>query len=289
MNNRLFSDITKPRLSTHRARNIWGAWSILLLSFLPSTLTYGEETLIVAHRGASKDTPENTIPAFQLAWKQGADAIEGDFHLTQDGKIVCIHDGNTKKVAGKNLVVRESTLSDLQQLDVGAYRGKDFVGTRVPTIAEVFATVPEQKLIYVEIKCGPEIIPVLLDELQKSNLCNKQIIVISFKKEVIQELKAKAPQYKAYWLSGMKKDQSGNFRPSLETVLATLEAINADGFSSNQNVIDESYIESVIRNGYEYHVWTIDNVKTARRFKKWGAHSITTNVPGLIRKQLAEE
>ena len=51
--------------------------------------------MIVAHRGASQHAPENTIPAFELAWKNGADAIEGDFQLTKDGHIVCIHDENT--------------------------------------------------------------------------------------------------------------------------------------------------------------------------------------------------
>ena len=57
------------------------------------------DPLIVAHRGASHDAPENTLPAFELAWKQGADAIEGDFLLTKDNKIVCIHDGSTKRLA----------------------------------------------------------------------------------------------------------------------------------------------------------------------------------------------
>ena len=70
--------------------------------------------MIVAHRGASGEAPENTIPAFNLAWKQGADAIEGDFHLTKDGHVVCIHDANTKKVAGKNLVVKDTTLAELK-------------------------------------------------------------------------------------------------------------------------------------------------------------------------------
>ena len=78
---------------------------------------------LVAHRGASKDAPENTLPAFELAWKQGADAIEGDFYLTKDGKIVCFHDGDTKKITGKKLVVKDSTLAELQALDVGEWRG----------------------------------------------------------------------------------------------------------------------------------------------------------------------
>jgi len=53
--------------------------------------------LVVAHRDASFDVPENTLPAFKLAWEQGADAIEGDFLLTKDGHIVCIHDRTTKR------------------------------------------------------------------------------------------------------------------------------------------------------------------------------------------------
>jgi len=51
--------------------------------------------LIVAHRGASGAAPENTLASFELAWEQNSDAIEGDFRLTKDGVIVCIHDDNT--------------------------------------------------------------------------------------------------------------------------------------------------------------------------------------------------
>lgn len=245
--------------------------------------------MVVAHRGASRDAPENTMPAFKLAWEQGADAVEGDFHLTKDGQIVCIHDGNTKKVAGENLVVSRSTLGELRKLDVGAYRGKDFKSTVIPTIAEVFSTIPEQKKIYIEIKCGTEIIPALLEKINESGLKREQIVVISFNKKVIHELKARAPQYKALWLSGFKKDKSGKITPSLGTVLTTLKQIKADGFSSTKDIIDEVFIKSVKEEGYEYHVWTVDDVKTARRFKEWGAKSITTNVPGYMRRNLVEQ
>jgi glycerophosphoryl diester phosphodiesterase len=69
--------------------------ALLVITGLASNVAAGE-MMIVAHRGASRDAPQNTIPAFKLAWQQGADAIEADFHLTKDGHIVCIHDGNTK-------------------------------------------------------------------------------------------------------------------------------------------------------------------------------------------------
>ena len=242
--------------------------------------------MIVAHRGASRDAPQNSLPAFNLAWEQGADAIEGDFHLTKDGHIVCIHDGNTEHVSSTNLVVRESTLAELRALDVGVHCDASFKGTVIPTIAEVFATIPRQKAIYIEIKCGAEIIPPLLEEIKKAGLKRKQVVVICFDKKIIQELKTKAPELKASWLSGFKKDESGKISPSLETVLTTLEEINADGFSSTKDLIDEDFVKSITENGYEYHVWTVNDSQTARRFKNWGARSITTDVPEEIKRTL---
>ena len=75
--------------------------------------------VIVAHRGASFDAPENTLAAFRLAWQQGADAIEGDFYLSKDNQIVCIHDADTKRTAVVSRQVAESTLAELRELDVG--------------------------------------------------------------------------------------------------------------------------------------------------------------------------
>ena len=53
--------------------------------------------MIIAHRGISFDLPENSLSAFNASWAVGVDGIEGDFHLTRDGSIVCIHDDNTSR------------------------------------------------------------------------------------------------------------------------------------------------------------------------------------------------
>lgn len=243
---------------------------------------HAEEPLIVAHRGASRDAPENTIPAFQLAWEQGADAIEADFHLSKDGEIVCFHDADTERVAGTQLVVRQSTLAELKQLDVGVTHGVAFNGTRIPTIAEVFATIPQGKKIFIEVKCGAEIIPTLLNEIDQSGLTQEQIVVISFNKQVIQQLKIKAPQYKASWLCSFNKQETGEITPALATVLKTLKQIQADGLSSN-TAVPASVIEAVSQQGYEWHVWTINDLNTARRMQALGVLSITTDVPGSMR------
>ena len=68
-------------------------------------------TDLIAHRGASHDAPENTLAAFRLAWEQGADGIEGDFRLSRDGEIICLHDATTRRTAGIDLVVADATLA----------------------------------------------------------------------------------------------------------------------------------------------------------------------------------
>jgi glycerophosphoryl diester phosphodiesterase len=246
--------------------------------------------MIVAHRGASKHAPENTIPAFKLAWEQGADAIEGDFYLTKDGAIVCIHDKDTKRVSGVKKVVEDTTLEELRKLDVGSWFGEKWQGTVIPSISEVFATIPDGKKIYIEIKSGSEILPRLFEELTKSGLKKNQVIVISFDKDVIRNLKSKDPGIKAFWLSDFKRDNfSGRTEPSFNSVIDVLRQTGADGFSSTHKLIDDSFIKAILIEGFEYHVWTVDDPETARRFKRLGAKSITTNVPGYMKKSLEGE
>lgn len=227
------------------------------------------------------------MPAFLLAWKQGADAIEGDFHLTKDGKIVCIHDYDTTRVVGTKLIVKDSTMEQLRSLDAGQWFKAEFKGTRLPTFAEVAATVPDGKKFYIEVKCGTEIVPVLLKDLIKTGLDADQIVIISFNASVIREMKKQAPGFKAYWLSSFEKKSP--LVPSLEQVLATCREIKADGFSSKADKrIDEDFISGIRKAGYEYHCWTVDDPAVGKRFLGMGVLSITTNKPAFLRAALTK-
>jgi glycerophosphoryl diester phosphodiesterase len=241
--------------------------------------------LIVAHRGASHDAPENTLPAFRLAWEQGADAIEGDFFLTKDNRIVCIHDKSTERLAGRKLIVKESTLEQLQELDVGIKKGEKFKGARIPTIGQVFATIPEGKKIFIEIKCGKEIIPPLLKAIKASGLKDEQVTMICFNAEVVRIFKAQAPRHKVYWLTNFKRNDDGVWSPSLETVLQTLKSTQADGLDSHHGIPAHA-AKRIQREGFEWHVWTVNDLKAARRLKELGVQSITTDRPDFLVKSL---
>ena len=77
--------------------------------------------LLIAHRGGSREAPENTLAAFHQAWQQGADGIEADFRLTRDGRVVCLHDAGTGRTAGIDIAVAEATFAELRRLDVGSW------------------------------------------------------------------------------------------------------------------------------------------------------------------------
>ncbi|MGF1585073.1 MAG: glycerophosphodiester phosphodiesterase [Bacteroidales bacterium] len=239
---------------------------------------------IVAHRGASHDAPENTIPAFLLAWEQGADAIEGDFFLTKDGEIVCFHDANTRRLSGKDMLVSNATLEELRLLDVGTWKGQQWEGTGMPTLAEVFQLVPDDKKIFVEIKSGTEIMTKLYDEIDNSGLRTDQIVIISFNSEVIREIKLNRPEHKAYWLSGLTRDDNGQISPGIETIIETLDATLADGFSSHYLHVSDEYIARIKAEGYEYHVWTVNDPEIAADLWQRGILSVTTDLPGLTRE-----
>jgi hypothetical protein len=98
--------------------------------------------LIVGHRGASHDAPENTIAAYKLAIEQGADAFEGDYWLGADGHIMCLHDADTKRVGGKKLSVTKAPFDELRALDVGSWKDPKWHGEKIPTLDEVEEVFP---------------------------------------------------------------------------------------------------------------------------------------------------
>lgn len=262
-----------------------------LLLLLPMSVTNAKQPLIIGHRGASHAAPENTLAAFKLAWKEGADGIEGDFHLTSDGQVVCTHDADTRRVAGKNLRVADSTLAQLQALDVGSWKHPKFRKERMPTLADVLATVPKGKKMFIEIKSGPQTVAPMIEICRQSDVPLEDIVVISFRQAVISECHRQLPELKTHWLTDYKKGEDKSLRPTADAVVKALRKINAHGLGSKAVTrhVDAQFIETLREAGFEeYHVWTVDSVKEARMYRDLGAYSITTNRPGWLRQQLEE-
>ena len=106
---------------------------------------------IFAHRGSSAHAPENTLAAFELAIRQGADGIELDAKLTADHQVVVIHDSTVNRTTGANGIVRRMNLAEIKKLDAGSHFDYGFRGETIPTLDEVFETVGHRIFINVEL------------------------------------------------------------------------------------------------------------------------------------------
>ena len=255
---------------------------ILLCTFIISNLAYGQK--ITAHRGASFDAPENTMPAFKLAWQKNADFIEGDFFLTKDNKVVCIHDSKTDKLADKKLNVENSNWDQLKTLDVGSRKGKSFRGTRIPLLDDILKTIPQGKGIFIEIKSKKlAIVKHIKALIEQTELKNHQIHFISFHQSIIRECKALMPDVKTQLLLSIK-EKKGKLNYDVDQLIQLAKSLKADGLgtSFNEKLITAENVRKLQAAGLYWNVWTINDLKRAKMLKAVSIDYITTDRPKFI-------
>jgi glycerophosphoryl diester phosphodiesterase len=261
--------------------------SVLAVSLAPAADS--REVEIVAHRGASFDAPENTLASIKLAWEQQADAAEFDVFLSKDGKLVLMHDANTKRVAGVDKPVVEQTLEELRMLDVGKWKAERFAGERIPTLDEVLATVPTGKRVFIEVKCGPECMPELDRAVKASKLKPEQCVIISFSAEVVAATKKARPDLQALWIVSLNTPKGGK-QKTAEELIEKAKVIKADGLdlSATSTVLDKDFATKVKAAGLKLCVWTVNDVELARKMIDAGVEGITTDRPGFLREKLKQ-
>ncbi len=133
---------------------------MVAMVFVPSMAVEMPDRGICAHRGAIATHPENTLAAFREAVRLGAHQIEFDIRNTADGKLVVMHDSlltrttNVKDVFPdqQNDLISSFTLAKLKQLDAGSWKGSQFLGEQIPTLAETLAIMPQNVWLNVHLK-----------------------------------------------------------------------------------------------------------------------------------------
>ena len=248
-------------------------------------------TLLIAHRGASQEAPENTLAAFDLAWQQGADGIEADFRLTRDGRVVCLHDASTGRTAGADLGVAEATLEELRRLDVGAWKGARWRGERIPSLEEVLTRLPAGKRLFIELKSGPEIIAPMRRILAAGVVPVEQLRLLAFDAQLVARLKEELPGIRVCLNVDCRWNRhTRSWSPSRAEIHAALEQSGADGLSSRAHPrLDAQFAAELHRSGKEIHVWTVDSTRSAGRYRDMRVDSIMTNRPGWLRGRLMTE
>ncbi len=241
---------------------------------------------IIAHRGASYDVPENTMASFRLGWERHAN-VELDVYLSKDNRMVVIHDASTKRTAGVDLKVKEANAEELRKLDVGSFKDQKFAGEHIPFLADVVKAIPPKQKLYIEIKCGKEILPQLRQLLVKSGKMS-QVVIIGFNLEIVAESK-KLIDVPTYWLKGTEKDKkTGQWIPHDPKLVQMAKDKGLDGLDVDFAGVTEELVRAAKAAGQKLYVWTVDDPDEALRLVKLGVDGITTNRPDWLREQLKE-
>ena len=248
-------------------------------------------TLIVAHRGASHAAPENTLPAFKLAVKEKADYIEGDFWLTKDNRIVCMHDPTTKRVSSEHidLDIRRSTLKELKKIDIGAWKGKRFKGTTIPTLEEILEILPKDKGLFLEIKDERPQFLIELQAIVKSfDLSPDRLRLIAFDPQVVRNAKETFSDYKIYWLyNWYLAKETGLLSNTPEEILKITTMLPCDGLNINPFPwIDVDFVKRLRAMNKDFCVYNVNQFDDVLKLITLGVDAIATNYPLLMRQKI---
>lgn len=259
---------------------------------LAVSLSAAEKSMIeiVGHRGASFDAPENTMSAIRLAWDQQADAVEFDVWLSKDGHIVLHHDKDTKKTAGVEKRVDAQSLAELQRLDFGAWKSPKYAGERIALLPEALASIPQGKRVFIEIKCGPEIVPELTRILNEARRPAQETAIISFSQEVCSACVRAYPELQVYWIVSLKLDEStGQWNHSAEELIATAKKLGVQGLDLQAcDLITPSFSKQIRDADLQLYVWTVNELPQARQMIAAGVQGITTDKPGWLKAELGQ-
>ncbi len=230
-------------------------------------------TAVWAHRGASAYAPENTMAAFLLARRLGADAVELDVHLTADGVVVVCHDNNIKRCSDGEGLIEDMTYEELASFDFGysALFGERFKGERIPTLAEVYrATVPYGVLVNVELKRSrPELVRAVM-ELEAECGVAGAVIYSSFEHSYLEEIKAINPAAPVAPLFGTDPQYVKLGKALKATALhPAFGGVLADG----------DYVKNSHGAGLRVHAYTPNRVEDLTALTELGVDAVITNYP----------
>jgi glycerophosphoryl diester phosphodiesterase len=235
---------------------------------------------VVAHRGAHKDIPENTMSAYQKAIELGADYVEIDVRTSKDGKFVSIHNSKIDAYAGGVTgQVKDFTLAELRALDIGSRVGPEWKDTRIPTFEEILDLCKGKCGIYLDLKEAP--VDQLIEVIKKHGMEQDVIWCLSDPKE-IREVNSLCSE--CYPMPDPDPDNLAGFQVILDQVNPSVVAPVWSDFSQELVGMAHAAGALVIVDEKDRSSW--------QQALKWGADGIQTDHPEelieYLRKQRAE-
>ncbi|MDL4840723.1 glycerophosphodiester phosphodiesterase [Aquibacillus sp. LR5S19] len=237
-------------------------------------------TIVYAHRGASKLAPENTMPAFELAYQLDADGIETDVQLTKDRVPVLIHDENVRRTTNGTGFVQDYTFKELQQLDAGSWFSSQYINTSIISLDEFLRWIKDKNLkLNIELKNNVIEYKDLEDivyNLLKSYQVLDRTVISSFNSKSIKRFNKIDPNVTTAYLTSQK----------IVDLIPFAKSKGASGLHIKNRILSKSLLDKAKESNLYVSVWTVNRPTQMMRCYKLGCKAIFTDVPHVAKETL---
>ena len=255
-----------------------GAVALVLQCAGHSSSRPGAGFVIIGHRGNPAAAPENTLASIASAFSIGCDLAEVDVRRSRDGVAVILHDETVDRTTNGHGAVADLTLAQLKTLDAGSWRGPEFAGERIPTLAEAVAAARGKGRLLLDVPVG-QMGQVIADVLQSLDLPVSSALVATWDDQAREDM--------ASHLRGATIIRADSSPPPWD------DRFFAEQQRAGVRVFDVGdapprFIGAAQARGMPVWVWTVDDEATMRRLMREGVNGFETNVPG-VALRLARE
>jgi glycerophosphoryl diester phosphodiesterase len=229
-------------------------------------------TDIIAHRGSSSSAPENSKASLLQALKDGATGVEIDLQLTSDNEVVVIHDETIDRTSSGLGFVKDMTLKELKEYDIGSFFDPKFKAERIINLKEALELLKSSKIINIEIKkmvnFNHNIEKEIVKVLESLDLNNK-IIVSSFNHDsldIINNINNKiitAPLFYA----------------RVHNPWEYAKRLGSKYLHLYYKAVDNKLIQSCRKNNIKVNVFTVDKKEDIKKMIEFNVDGIITNYP----------
>ncbi|MCX7796169.1 MAG: glycerophosphodiester phosphodiesterase family protein [bacterium] len=230
---------------------------------------------VIAHRGASAYAPENTFPAFELAYKMESDAIETDVRCTRDNILVLIHDETVDRTTNGTGKVSELTIEEINNLDAGSWFSSEFAGIRIPTLGEFLVYFGDKLHLVLEIK-ERRAFAGTLNMVRVLNLLNN-VTFTSFDIEIIKRIRQIEPKARVGLLT----------KEVDETLLRVLKTFRIEQVCPKAEFISLDIVNLIKKFRIDIRAWGVEDEDAMVRLLELGIYSMTVNFPDKLRELLS--
>jgi len=236
------------------------------------SINEGVDIEVIAHRGASGATPENTMASFQRAILDKADWIELDVQENADDVIVVAHDSDFLKVAGSDLKVWDATNENLRNLDIGSWYAPEYSNQRVPTLRQALELAKNKLGVVIELKYyghDRNLESRVVDIVEQTGM-ESDIMIMSLKIDGLRKITALRPT----WIRGLLNTAS----------IGDLTRLDLDFLALNSMAASLAMIHHTHKQGMKVYVWTVNDPVQMSVMMSRGVDGIITDEPALARQ-----